>query len=243
MKTIGKALAVLAVTLELITINLRAQIVLDDFSTNDESKYNYLPVFNNPPYGWAVDAGQLRPTIGANAAGAWLWNQGAILSTVGDSVSITLSLPSGANNESPTSIGLFLAPQLDSAANGLEISVNRTSDGFYNVFWPGGGAVGVASTGSGQVQLSVEKIAPILGTTTYAVRLTGDGIQNPVNGPLFTQQGMLFFGPWAKDTAGSSVSLDNLTFTAVPEPRTYGLVFGFLALAIAAIRSRCAACA
>src|SRR2546426_9856109 len=112
MKTTRLGLAVAA------TIVLSAQaatVVLDDFSTNDESKYNFVPISNSPTDGWAVSAGQLRPSIAVNATAAWVWKQGQKLAAVGDFVTITL-YPDWNHTEQSTGVGLFFGPSANSAA-------------------------------------------------------------------------------------------------------------------------------
>src|SRR6266516_5635476 len=83
------------------------QVILDDFSADHRSNYDFIKLFADPPDGWAVTSGALHPSIEGNASATWLWNQGEKLSAVGDSVSISISLPGGADASLPPSIGLF----------------------------------------------------------------------------------------------------------------------------------------
>src|SRR5438876_142144 len=129
------------------------QVVLDDFSTSDETKYNYVPVSNNPPDGWNVTAGELRPNIAGDASAAWFWNQGEKLSMVGDSVTISLSLPGEASNGLGTGIGLFLGPDTTSA---LGHQIREYAQGGSWSFVVDGVGLPLGSPPSGPVQLSVQ---------------------------------------------------------------------------------------
>src|SRR3989442_15448189 len=108
--TIGSMMPALTGLLVFFSTTAFGQVVLDDFSTSDPSHTNYLfvPLLANPSDGWAVTGGELRPNINGNASATWLWNKGEKLSAVGDSVSISISLPGGVDPLLPTSIGLFL---------------------------------------------------------------------------------------------------------------------------------------
>jgi len=229
-------LALATGALTFLATGVLGQVLLDDYSVSDEANYNYLPVFNNPADGWNVSSGELRPTIAGNATGAWLWNRGEQLSAVGDSVSITLSLPTGADNQLRSSIGLFLSPQLNSASSMMEVVLNRYPDGSYSMFWPSGGIIG--ATISGPVQLTIKLIAPMQRGTIYEIIASGGGFQSPEGGPMFTTNtSSLFFGPLAYNTAGTQAGLDNLIFTPVPEPPAFA-IFGMLTLATAVTRLR-----
>src|SRR6266550_2127820 len=116
----GKTMSALTGLLVFFSTTAFGQVVLDDFSASNESRYNFVPFFGNPSDGWAVTAGELRPSIDSSGSATWLWNQGEKLSATGDSVSITLSLPAQANNGFPTSIGLLLADDT-SLAGGIDI--------------------------------------------------------------------------------------------------------------------------
>ena len=199
------------------------QVVLDDYSLSDEGNYNYVPVLNNPADGWNVSSGELRPAIAGNATGAWLWNRGEKLSAVGDSVSIDLSLPGEANNGFGTGIGLFFAPTLDSTL-GFDVRL-FTLRGDYLVYVGLTGSSGFPSSGS----LTVQMTAQTPTSSSYSVSY---GAANSF--ALFqVNSDSLFFGPEAYNTDTTAAALDNLTFTAVPEPSAYGAVFGVLALATA----------
>src|ERR1044072_8975672 len=91
----GHAMPVLTCFLAFCSAPAIGQVILDDFSASIESKYTFVPVFNDPADGWAFSGGQLRPSIDGNASATWLWNQGQKLSALGDSVSVSLSLAAG----------------------------------------------------------------------------------------------------------------------------------------------------
>src|SRR5438128_2166302 len=88
---IGKTMSTLAGLLVFFSTTAYGQVVLDDFSANNESNYKFVPVLNSPSDGWTVTAGELRPSIDGVASATWLWNGDEKLSAAGDSVSISLS--------------------------------------------------------------------------------------------------------------------------------------------------------
>jgi len=234
---IGKTMSALTGLLVFFTTTAYGQVILDDFSANNASNYDFVPVFNDPLNGWTVTAGELRPGIDGNASATWLWNQGAKLSAAGDSVSISLSLPAGVYNTLPTSIGLFLAADAASVGSGHEIS--QTTFGGVWGYSVDGSAQQAGSSPSSAVQLTIQRTAQqttdgFLYTTTFS----GGGLPSPLTDFFYDSSASLLFGPFAANTTGTPAALDNFTFTAVPEPSMYAAVFGFLALTTAVLRTR-----
>jgi hypothetical protein len=222
----GKSMAALTGLLVFCSTTGYGQVILDDFSADHRSNYDFVKLFADPSDGWAVTSGTLRPSIEGNASATWLWNQGEKLSAVGDSVSISISLPGGADASLPTSIGLFLLGDTE----GYEITTYTTLGGawYYNV---AGDARQAASALSGPVQLTIQRTDQ----TEYTCTFSGSGLPGIT---FFDASDSLRFGPFAANTIGTPAALDNFTFTAVPEPSMYAAVFGFLALATAVIRNR-----
>ena len=214
------------------------QVILDDFSASNESKYTFVPVFASPSDGWAVSGGELRPSIDGNASATWLWNQGEKLSATGNSVSISLSLSADADNGFPSSIGLFLATDPDSVGFGHEIS--QTTQGGIWSYSVDGSAQQAGSAPSGPVLLTVTRTGQTGEGFVYTTAFSGGGLSSPVTDFFVDPSPSLLFGPFAYNTAGTPAALDNFTFTAVPEPSMYAAVFGFLALTAAVIRTRAA---
>src|SRR5882724_1107028 len=151
---IGKTMWALTGLLVFFTTTAYGQVVLDDFSASNESRYEFVPVFGNPPDGWTVTAGALRPSIDNSGSATWLWNDDK-LSAAGDSVSISLSLPTGVYNPLPTSIGLFLAADAASVGSGHEIS-QTTFGGVWSYSVDGSGQQ-AGSPPSGSVQLTIQR--------------------------------------------------------------------------------------
>jgi len=239
---IGNTMSALTCLLMFFSTTAYGQVVLDDFSANNESNYDFVPVFGAPSDGWTVTAGELRPSIDSSGGATWLWNQGGKLSAAGDSVSISLSLPAHANNGFDTSIGLFLAADAASIFLGHEISqtISRV-DGvdFWKFVVDGFGDQ--EAPPSGPVQLTVQRTdEQTVDGFKYTTAFSGGGLPGPILGSFYDSSESLRFGPYAYNTTGTPAALDNFTFTAVPEPSMYAAVFGFLALATAAIRTRTA---
>ena len=231
-------MAALAGLLVFFSTTAYGQVLLDDFSTDSRSKYDFVPVFANPSDGWTVTAGELRPSIGSSGAATWFWNQGEKLSATGDSVSISLSLPAGADPTTPSIIGLFLAADAASIALGYEITTYTTIGGawYYSV---GGSAQQAGSPPSGPVLLTIQRTdQQTVDGFRYNTTFSGGGLLSPITDFFIDPADSLQFGPFAYNTTGTAAGLDDFTFTAVPEPSMYAAVFGFLALATAVIRNR-----
>jgi hypothetical protein len=230
------SMARLICVLALASTGAYGQVILDNFSSGDESHYTFIPVFSNPADGWAVTAGELHPSIDGNASATWLWNQGQKLSAIGDSVSISLALSAGANDGFPSSIGLFLAADVDSVGVGHEIS-QTTFGGTWSYSVDGAGQI--APTGpTGPVQLTIQRTGQTVDGFVYSTTFSGGGLPSPLTDFFIDPANSLMFGPFAYNTTGASAALDNLTFTAVPEPSMYAAAFGLLALTTALIRNR-----
>ncbi len=233
---IGNTMAALTGLLVFSAITACGQVVLDNFSTSNESKYDFVPVFGNPSDGWSVTAGELRPSIGSGGSATWLWKPGEKLSATGDSVSISLSLPAGVYNALPTSIGLFVAA--DTALSGGHFITQSTFQGGWGYGVDSDNTI-AASPPSGPVQLTIQRTGQqTVDGFVYTVSFSGGGLPSPISNFFIEPSASLLFGPFAENTAGTPAALDNLTFTAVPEPSMYAAVFGFLALAMAIIRTR-----
>ena len=233
---IGKTMSALTGLLVFFTTTAYGQVILDDFSANNASNYDFVPVFNDPSNGWAVTAGELRPSIDGNASATWLWNQGAKLSAAGDSVSISLSLPTGVYNPLPTSIGLFLAADAASVGSGHEIS-QTTFGGIWSYSVDGSGQQ-AGSPPSGSVQLTIQRTGQTVDGFVYTTTFSGGGLPSPLTDFFTDTSPSLLFGPFAYNTGGTPAALANFTFTAVPEPSMYAAVFGFLALTTVVLRTR-----
>src|SRR5262245_55495238 len=232
----GRVLPALCSLWVLFSTTAFGQVILDNYSASNESKYDFVPVFAGPADGWAVASGQLRPSIDGNASATWLWNQGEKLSATGQSVSITLSLSADADNGFPSSIGLFLAADRDSVNFGHEIS--QVSIGGIWSYSVDGSAQQAASAPTGPVQLTVQRTGQTEDGFVYTTTFSGGGLPAPLTYSFTDASASLLFGPFAYNTAGTAAGLDNLTFTAVPEPSMYAAVFGVLALTMGMIRTR-----
>jgi hypothetical protein len=202
--------------------------LLDDFSTSNESNYQFLPVWNGPSDGWNVSGGVLNPTIPGNATGAWLWN-GAQLSSVGDMVSLNFWImnPDGGYG---TAAGLFVADALTSPTVTAEISL---------LTWPGGGEGGsvlqfngtassslsVAELQTGFSTLTITMTEQLAGSSTYLVDLSGGGLSEYI-GTFTLNASSVYFGPGLYDgNSSGDVVYDNLTIGVqpVPEPSALAL--------------------
>ena len=232
----GRALPALCGLLVWFSTPAFGQVILDNFTASNESKYDFVPVFADPADGWAVTSGQLRPSIDGNASATWFWNQGEKLSAAGQSVSITLSLAADADNGFPSSIGLFLAADRDSINFGHEIT-QTTIGGLWSYTVDGSGQQ-TASAPTGPVQLTIQRTGQTVDGFVYTTTFSGGGLPASLTDSFTDASASLLFGPFAYNTAGTGAGLDNLTFTAVPEPSTYAAVFGVLALTMGIIRTR-----
>jgi hypothetical protein len=237
--SIGKPISALSGLLVFCSGTANGQVILDNFSASNESKYDFVPVFGNPADGWAVSGGELHPSIDGNASATWLWNQGEKLSAAGNTVSISLSVSADADNGFPSSIGLFLAFDRDTVGFGHEIS-QFTLGGIWS-YSVDGSAQQAASPPSGPVQVSIQRTAEqTVDGFKYNVTFSGGGLPAPLTDFFFDSSASLQFGPFASNTAGTPAALDNFAFTAVPEPSMYAAVFGCLALTMGMIRNRTA---
>ena len=235
---IGKTMSTLAGLLVFFSTTAYGQVVLDDFSANNESNYKFVPVLNSPSDGWTVTAGELRPSIDGVASATWLWNGGEKLSAAGESVSISLSLLTGVDNGFPNSIGLFVAA--DTSLTGGHFVSQTTFGGIWG-YSVDGRTTQAASPPSGPVLLTIQRTAQqTVDGFVYTTTFSGGGLPSPIVNSFTEPSDSLLFGPYAENTAGTPAALDNFTFTAVPEPSMYAAVFGFLALATAVIRTRTA---
>jgi hypothetical protein len=237
----GNRISALCGLLVFLSTTAFGQVILDDFSTDNRAKYVFAPVF--PPGaadGWAVAGGELRPSTEEFSNTTWLWNQGEKLSATGDSVSISLSLSADAGNGVYTSIGLFVAADTSLGNDGHFMALSKNGD-LWAYSFDGDNKQNVAP--SGPVQLTIQRTSePVAdGGFRYVVTFSGVGLPSPIIDSISSSTtGPLFFGPYADNTTGALVGLDNLTFTAVPEPSMYAAVFGLLALGMAVIRTRTA---
>jgi hypothetical protein len=235
---IGKTMSILTGLLVFFTTTAYGQVILDDFSANNRSSYDFVPVFGSPSDGWAVTAGGLRPSIDDSGGATWLWKQGEKLSAAGESVSISLYLPAGLNNDFPTSIGLFLAA--DAASVGFGHEITQTTFGGVWGYSVDGSAQQAAFSPSGSVELTIQRTGQTVDGFLYTTTFSGGGLPSPLTDSFTDASPSLLFGPFAYNTAGTPAELNNFTFTAVPEPSMYAVVFGFLALTTAVLRSRSA---
>jgi len=234
----GKSMAALAGLLVFFSTTAYGQVVLDDFSTDTvlHPNYDFVPVFNGPSDGWTVTGGELRPSINGVASATWLWNRGEKLSAAGDSVSISLSLPTGVDNGFPNSIGLFVAA--DTSLTGGHFVSQTTFGGVWG-YSVDGDTTQAASSPSGPVLLTIQRTAQqTVDGFVYTTTFSGGGLPSPIVNSFIEPSASLLFGPYAENTTGTPAALDNFTFTAVPEPSMYAAVFGFLALTTAVLRTR-----
>jgi hypothetical protein len=232
---IGKTVSTLTGLLVLFSTTASGQVVLDDFSTDKRVNYDFVPVFGDPSDGWAVSDGALHPSIDGIASATWLWNKGETLSATGDSVSVSLSLPTGLNNGFPNSVGLFVAA--DTSLTGGHFVSQTTFNGVWG-YSVDGDTTQAASAPTGPVQLSIQRTGQTVDGFVYTVTFSGGGLPSPIVNSFAEPSDTLLFGPYAENTAGTPAALGNFTFTAVPEPSMYAAVFGLLALTTAVIRTR-----
>jgi hypothetical protein len=214
------------------------QVILDDFSTDNQSKYNFVQVFGGPANGWSVSDGELHPSITGIASATWLWNQGEKLAATGDSVSISLSLPTGLDNGFPNSVGLFVTDPALTSSHFVALTLD-TANGIWG-YSVDGLTTQAASAPSGPVQATIQRTGEqSVDGFRYAVTFSGGGLPSPVADSFFTENSdSLLFGPYAENTTGTGAAADNFTFTAVPEPSMYAAVFGLLALMTGVVRTR-----
>jgi hypothetical protein len=243
-KTILSPLVVTVVCVSTLGASAYAGL-LDDFSTSDESNYQFLPAWQNPSDGWNVSGGVLSPYIPGNATGAWLW-KGAELSTVGDSVSLDFQIIN-ANASFGTAAGLYFANTLASPTAAVEISLLAQSGSssstlqFNGTDTPG---LSVSGPQTGLSTLTVTMTGETADSSTYSVDLSGGGLGD-YNGTFTFGAGSAYFGPSLYDSDNpGDVVYDNLTanIQSVPEPATLALTgFGSLSLLLFRRRNQTAA--
>jgi len=193
---------------------------LDDFSTSDESNYQFLPAWNNPSDGWNVGSGVFSPSIPGNATGAWLW-KGAELSTVGDSVSLDFWIIN-ADPGLGTAAGLYFANTLTSPTAAAEISLLAWGGSSSTLQFNGSDTPSQSVSGpqTGLSTLTVTLTGQTADSSTYSVNLAGGGLGD-YNGTFTFGASSAYFGPSLYDGNNpGDVIYDNLTANIqdVPEP-------------------------
>jgi formylglycine-generating enzyme required for sulfatase activity len=211
-----KCLAAMTLVLWLLPMGVLGQMVLDDFSVKNKSKYNFIPVSNGATDDWAVTSGQMRPNIAINTIGAWVWNQGHKLSAVGDSVSITL-YPAWNHSELSTGIGLLFTATATSASGHRSVGVANSGVGI-NAFCVGDEQLTRCTYpgGTGPLLLTVQMTAQTPNSSSYRATLSGAGFFDPSGRATLefsANANSLFFGPFAGNTANSGAAFDDLTFS------------------------------
>ena len=217
------------------------QVILDDFSANNVLNYNFVEVFGSPANNWTVLNGELHPNVDGEATAAWFWKGSEKLSAAGDSLSISLSLKAGEYNDLSFSTSIGLAVAADTALTGFHfISLNN-----FGGSWSGGvdgDNDQIASPPSGLVQLTIQRTSERteFDEIRYSVSFSGGGLSSPITKEFAESSESLLVGVFAQNTTGTPAAMDNLTFTAVPEPSMYAGVFGLLALGTVVFRAQTA---
>jgi len=215
------------------------QVILDDFSVNNVSSYDFVQVFGSPANNWTVTAGELRPNVDGEATAAWFWKGSEKLSATGDSLSISLSLLEGEYNDLSLSTSIGLAVAADTALTGFHFISQNTSGGVWS-YGVDGDNTQATFAPSGPVQLTIQRTNEHteLDGFRYLVSFSGGGLSSPITNSFFEPSDSLRLGVFAQNTTGTPAAMDNLTFTAVPEPSMYAGVFGLLALVTVVFRAR-----
>ena len=229
--------AVLAIGLGSVAASAGAATI-DDFSglsATDALNYSAGQAWYNPSSvaapTFANVGGTFSPSFAAEQTAVWFRTTGEKLTNVGDTASIDFLF----NGTDEVALGLDLdtATTGGPSSNAGQVLVQFNADG--NIKFVGGSDFSVVGVQTGFSTLTVTN----LGGGNYSAVVAGGGLAGATT---FTNpSSTLFFGPAiysSRNFNGGPVgSLDNLGFTAVPEPALLG-VFSLSALATLTRRRR-----
>lgn len=219
----------LAMGVMVLTCGTARATVIDDFSTDSSAAYNVVASWLNPgasAASYALNAnGQFAPT--PNGAGGattlFLRNDGYTLN-VGDTVSLEVN---GASVVYQTS-GLVLCPSLTDPSGELEYYAQNRSDigaGVYGLDGPVlNNYVYDLSFASGPVTVTLTRTSDTTADYVYTYHTTTGGIATLSGTDDRLTAGTCYFGMACYDSAQAGPVMDNLSYTAVPEPSMLLLV-------------------
>jgi hypothetical protein len=232
--------------------------VIDNFSTADSSNYNAVLAYQSgaaSPAGFAVSSGQLVPTGGAGNTTIFLRNTGQSLSDTvfGESVSLDLVGVSNPATDNGSQLGADSIGFSDSLPPSTPVPVNYSSQDAELGILRDAGGYAIASSNTSVVQAatpidanfslgSITETITRVADNNFTLNFSGPGlVGSPVTITNITMTiapgHTLYFGPdvFEGNTVGDQV-VDNLAF--VPEPSTYAMLLGGVALLVLVGRAR-----
>ena len=225
---------------------------LDDFSgttSSDSSNYTTLLSYGSSAETFSINSShQLQPTGSTEGTTTtFLWNAGQTLG-VGDTVSLDL-----VNIEAESNFAGLAFTTSPTSANGsgdnyAYLGLVTTGPANNNVPATTGGAdingnvtYGLTfNFGSGAITESVTRTATALDYTFSGPGLTSNG--GTYSGSFayaLPSNDTVYFGPniYGGTSAGAQI-VDNLDYTAIPEPATYAMILGGVGLLVFVARGR-----
>jgi hypothetical protein len=219
--------------------------VIDNYSTNDSSNYNFVNLYNDSSgtianrfavssTGGGGSTTVFQPTYHSGATEGFIWNQGQSLTNVGDTVSIQIYFNNMTNN---TDLGLVLDPTEAPAnsTNATQVYLEDSNAGGYTY------KLGIQGASSASLVLTTSSSPAPSGFVTLTVDINANNqITASINdsgltsgtittGSLTVAQSTsnpLYFGPLIYTVAGTVSQLQetNLSFASAPEPSSLGLI-------------------
>lgn len=201
---------------------LLAEGVIDNYAFEQFSyAYNFVDIFSNANNAPQVAGGVANLNVG-EGTGAFIWNRGQSLRSVGDRVSIDFGFnypiaTNGFNGDSSAGLAIFSSPTggdltelrvetPKSAAAGSSLKVGNLDT-----------IIAGSPTGSYTLELEVENTTPTSLEIAYTLRAAG---ASDIVGAFTYNAPEAFFGPVAFDVSGAETFHDNLTFNTIDPPPT-----------------------
>ncbi len=225
----------LAIGVAVLTCGTARATIIDDFSADSSDKYNVLWTSGVTPASYGRNASdQFAPQANGGATTMFVRNDGYTFN-VGDTISVEVY---GISQTYQTA-GLVITPSLQSLAGEREYYVQNWGSGDYtldsNANLPNYNHVSGLDLSQGPVTLTVTRTSPTSADYTYVYHKTTGGTATLAYTDSGLTAGTYYFGLGGYDSAAAGQVMDNLSYSAVPEPSLSVLMvsgmFGLLAYA------------